>query len=164
MRVLFVDDEPRVLAGIEAALVFDGPDVDATFASSGAEAIELLDTEPFDVLVTDMKMPGLSGADVLEAPRPPAESAGCRVGVELHVDHRIGALHQAVLEPGGDPEVLGLGRQRHDRQRIRRERLEAGVPGDRPQRGDDDRARPGQADRPGDRGVDADRAGCDRFW
>ena len=66
-RVLFVDDEPRILEGIEN-LMFDLlDDWDMEFATSGPEALLLLDEEEtFDVLVTDMRMPGMDGAELLE--------------------------------------------------------------------------------------------------
>ena len=66
MRILFVDDEPLVLSGIENAMLFADDDWTAHFASSGEEAIALLGVNEYDALVTDMKMPGLTGADVLE--------------------------------------------------------------------------------------------------
>lgn len=67
MRVLFVDDEERVLEGLERALmgVVDD-DCELAFASSGAQALELLAAEPFDVVVTDMRMPVMDGAALLE--------------------------------------------------------------------------------------------------
>ena len=36
------------------------------FATSGGEALQLMATEPFDVIVTDMRMPGMDGAQLLE--------------------------------------------------------------------------------------------------
>ena len=67
MRVLFVDDEERVLEGLERALsgVVDD-DCELAFAGSGAEALDLLAAEPFDVVVTDMRMPVMDGAALLE--------------------------------------------------------------------------------------------------
>ncbi len=69
MRILFVDDEPQILTGIENALGELDPAADpwqADFATDGAEALALMATTDYDVLVTDMKMPGIDGADVLE--------------------------------------------------------------------------------------------------
>ncbi len=66
IRVLFVDDEARILTGIENALLFADHELTADFANSGEEALALLDAKRYDVIVTDMKMPGLNGADVLE--------------------------------------------------------------------------------------------------
>lgn len=66
MKVLFVDDETRILSGIENALLFDYDDWEVEFCDSGQAAIDRLDATDFDVLVTDMQMPILTGADVLE--------------------------------------------------------------------------------------------------
>ncbi|MEO0972299.1 MAG: response regulator, partial [Pseudomonadota bacterium] len=68
-RVLFVDDEPRVLQGLEN-LLFDAPDDwELEFVESGAAAVEKLKSESYEVLVTDMRMPGMDGAELLDRAR-----------------------------------------------------------------------------------------------
>lgn len=63
--VLFVDDEPRVLEGIEN-LLFEAPDDwEVSFASSAESALTRLEEGNFDVLVSDMRMPGMNGAQLL---------------------------------------------------------------------------------------------------
>lgn len=64
--VLFVDDDPATLKLFRG--VFQGfrPDWDTRFAASGTEAVSRLATFAADVLVTDLQMPGLSGATLLE--------------------------------------------------------------------------------------------------
>jgi response regulator RpfG family c-di-GMP phosphodiesterase len=64
-RVLLVDDEPNVLTALRRALRGRGYEVRC--ASSGAEGLALLRQEPVDVIVSDMRMPGMSGADFLQA-------------------------------------------------------------------------------------------------
>ena len=66
MRVLFVDDEPQVLRGIERMLDAADVDWDVSFAESGQEAIDLLEEETVETLVTDMRMPGMDGAELLK--------------------------------------------------------------------------------------------------
>jgi len=66
MRVMFVDDEQRVLDGIERMLFALDRDWDVRFATSASEALVALETEPVDALVTDMRMPGMDGAELLE--------------------------------------------------------------------------------------------------
>ncbi|MEM9410141.1 MAG: response regulator [Planctomycetota bacterium] len=66
MRVLFVDDEPQVLRGIERMLDAADVDWDVQFAESGQEAIEILEDAPVETLVTDMRMPGMDGAELLQ--------------------------------------------------------------------------------------------------
>lgn len=65
-RILFVDDEPRVLEGLENLLFPYMDEWDAEFVTSGAEALKRLDKAPFDVLVTDMRMPQMDGATLLQ--------------------------------------------------------------------------------------------------
>lgn len=65
-RVLFVDDEANVLNGIRRMLHGKRDKWDLLFASGGAEALELMATRPVDVLVTDMRMPGMDGSQLLE--------------------------------------------------------------------------------------------------
>jgi HD-like signal output (HDOD) protein len=63
-RVLFVDDEPSILEGLERML-FLVPGLECAFAASGEAALARLDAEPFDAVVTDMRMPGMDGAQLL---------------------------------------------------------------------------------------------------
>ncbi len=64
-RVLFVDDEPRVLEGLERMLFDVDTDWETSFVTSGHEALALLDRERFDVVVSDMRMPKMDGATLL---------------------------------------------------------------------------------------------------
>ncbi|UWP86838.1 response regulator [Dactylosporangium fulvum] len=64
-RVLFVDDEPRVLDGLRRSLRGKRNEWDMAFATSGAQALELLAESRCDVVVSDMRMPGMDGAELL---------------------------------------------------------------------------------------------------
>lgn len=64
-RILFVDDEPRVLQGLQRMLFDYCDEWEMAFVTSGQEAIEELAKQSFDVLVTDMRMPGMDGAALL---------------------------------------------------------------------------------------------------
>lgn len=61
-RILIVDDDQSILEVLEARLQAAGFAV--TRASSGSAALELLKRKPVDVLVSDMKMPGMSGMEL----------------------------------------------------------------------------------------------------
>lgn len=61
--ILYVDDEPGNLTIFEAAFE---DDYDLVLAESGAEALELLSTTPVDILITDMRMPKMTGTELLE--------------------------------------------------------------------------------------------------
>src|ERR1019366_1932099 len=64
--ILFVDDEPMILAGLQRLLRAHRNEWDMTFAGSGAEALALFETRSFDAVVTDMRMPAMDGAKLLE--------------------------------------------------------------------------------------------------
>lgn len=65
-RVIFVDDEPKVLEGIENLMFDYMDDWDMVFVDSGARALDELAACEYDVMVTDMRMPGMDGAELLE--------------------------------------------------------------------------------------------------
>jgi HD-like signal output (HDOD) protein/CheY-like chemotaxis protein len=65
-RILFVDDEPMLLSGLERSLRGMRKEWDMEFASGGRQALEALARAPFDVVVTDMRMPEIDGAQLLE--------------------------------------------------------------------------------------------------
>ncbi|GIX49667.1 MAG: signal transduction protein [Candidatus Tectimicrobiota bacterium] len=64
-RVLFVDDEPNVLQALRRMLHTMRQEWEMAFASSGEEALRLLAEQPFDVIVSDMRMPGMDGVQLL---------------------------------------------------------------------------------------------------
>ena len=64
-RILFVDDEPDLLMGLKRTLRPMRKLWEMEFAPSGDEALRLMSLGEFDAVVTDMKMPEMSGADLL---------------------------------------------------------------------------------------------------
>ena len=62
-RILVVDDELTVCKSIRQVLV--GNDYDVDMAQSGEEALSKEAEQPYDVLIVDLMMPGLSGMDLL---------------------------------------------------------------------------------------------------
>lgn len=64
-RVLFVDDERKILDGLQRMLRALRHEWDMAFAVSGPEALEVLDSRPFDIIVSDMRMPGMDGSQLL---------------------------------------------------------------------------------------------------
>ncbi|HEY2730188.1 MAG TPA: HD domain-containing phosphohydrolase [Polyangia bacterium] len=67
-RVLYVDDEP-VLCRAFARLFHERGDVQVVTAGSPEDALGLLERERFDVVVSDLRMPGMSGLELLAAAR-----------------------------------------------------------------------------------------------
>ncbi|MGC9949763.1 MAG: response regulator [Bryobacteraceae bacterium] len=64
-RVLFVDDEQKVLDGLQRMLYPMRNEWRMAFVTSGREALERLAQSEYDVLVTDLRMPEMSGLDLL---------------------------------------------------------------------------------------------------
>jgi DNA-binding response OmpR family regulator len=61
-KILVVDDDILVLNALEALLVADGYEV--TTSTRGHEALEILEREPFDLVILDVVMPKMTGFDV----------------------------------------------------------------------------------------------------
>lgn len=67
---MFVDDEPEVLDGLRRMLRSQRKEWSCAYAGSGQDALELLaGPERFDLIVSDMRMPGMGGAQLLEEVR-----------------------------------------------------------------------------------------------
>lgn len=62
--ILLVDDEPAILTSVGWAL--EKHDFDVTMASDGLKAVEAMHCKSFDLVITDLKMPGISGLEVLQ--------------------------------------------------------------------------------------------------
>jgi HD-like signal output (HDOD) protein len=67
--VLFVDDEVRILEGLRRMLRPMRNEFEMAFAPGPQAALDLMAGAPFDVIVTDMRMPGMDGAALLEQVR-----------------------------------------------------------------------------------------------
>jgi CheY-like chemotaxis protein len=64
-RIVFVDDESRVLSGLRRQLFGRRDEWDMAFVESGPAALEDLARTPADAIVSDMRMPGMDGAQLL---------------------------------------------------------------------------------------------------
>lgn len=91
MRVLFVDDEKRVLAGIERILFMADRDWELEFAISGAEALSKLGVRAADVVISDMRMPLMDGAELMRQIRERWPTT-IRIILSGETEH-AGALH-----------------------------------------------------------------------
>lgn len=65
VKVLFVDDEPLILRGLRSVFRKERDVWDMSFATGAAEALAMLTESSFDVVVTDMRMPEMDGAQLL---------------------------------------------------------------------------------------------------
>lgn len=62
-NVLVIDDEAAILEVLEIVLTNKGMKVDT--AENGAEGIRKIESNDYDIIITDIKMPGISGEKVL---------------------------------------------------------------------------------------------------
>lgn len=65
-RILFIDDEPRVLQGLQRMLHGMRREWEMMFVENGRKALDIMDQQNFDVVVSDMRMPGMDGAELLK--------------------------------------------------------------------------------------------------
>ncbi len=64
-NILIVDDEPEMRAALSETLRREGYQLDT--AENGEEALGRIENETFDLVVSDVKMPRLSGPELLKA-------------------------------------------------------------------------------------------------
>jgi CheY-like chemotaxis protein len=91
-RFLVVDDDESTVKGMTRLLTSDGHDVAAFTA--GADAINALERQPFDAVVTDLDMPHIDGHEVVRAARQHQPDA-CVVVVTARADETQAALAEA---------------------------------------------------------------------
>jgi CheY-like chemotaxis protein len=75
-RILFVDDDPAVLAGLQNVLHRERKRWDMVFVNSGEAALEESRKAPFDVVISDMRMPQVDGATLFRILREESPRTG----------------------------------------------------------------------------------------
>ena len=110
-RLLIVEDNPAEQLSIRELLGYD--DIDVTVAGTGAEALEMVSKDSFDCVVLDLRLPDMTGFDILERMRNTPEVADLPVvvftGKELspEEDARLHTLARSVVVKGVEsPERL----------------------------------------------------------
>ncbi|GAB4137911.1 HDOD domain-containing protein [Thermopirellula anaerolimosa] len=68
-RIYFVDDEPRVVDGLRRMLRSQRDEWEMSFFHSGQAALEAMAEREPDIVVSDMRMPGMNGAELLDEVR-----------------------------------------------------------------------------------------------
>ena len=107
--ILFVDDEAKVLEGLRRMLRSLRGQWHMEFAEGGGRALDYLAAEPFDIVVSDMRMPGMDGSQLLaEVMR--LHPATVRIILSGQCDRAtvlkaVGAAHQFLTKPC-DSETL----------------------------------------------------------
>jgi len=96
--ILFVDDEPHILNAYRRSLQDQRQDWELHFLESAEAALDFLQTRPVDAIISDVKMPGMDGLELL------------------------GQLH--ALDGGGPPVIIVTGLQDHT---LKRRALDLGA-------------------------------------
>jgi putative nucleotidyltransferase with HDIG domain len=63
--ILFVDDDPNILSGLRRMMHPFREEYEMLFANGGQEALEMMGRKPSDIVISDMRMPGMNGAELL---------------------------------------------------------------------------------------------------
>jgi HD-like signal output (HDOD) protein len=108
-KILFVDDEPLILQGLQRMLRPMREEWDMVFVEGGERALAAMAASRFDVVVTDMRMPVINGAQLLAEVRRRYPTT-VRLILSGHADQDLvaqclGVAHQYVSKPC-DPEQL----------------------------------------------------------
>jgi len=123
-RILIVDDEPNMLHMLSSVLRDDGFDPEC--ASSAQEALEMASTMSFDFILSDVRMPGMDGIQLLEALR----ARGIEVivilmsaygTIELALEAMRKGAYDYISKPFKTDEVVLTLRKASERERLRRE-------------------------------------------
>ncbi len=64
--ILFVDDDPSILSGLRRMMHPFRDEYEMLFANGGQEALDMMGQQPSDIVVSDMRMPGMNGAQLLK--------------------------------------------------------------------------------------------------
>ncbi len=109
LRILFVDDEMPVLDALRRMLHTMRQQWEMAFVISGEAALEVLEREPFDVIVCDMRMPGIDGATLLAKVRELYPDM-VRIVLSGYTEREtvlrvVGRTHQFLSKPC-EPEML----------------------------------------------------------
>jgi CheY-like chemotaxis protein len=121
LRVLVADDDADIREFVETVLADE--QFSASFAADGEQALRLLQTQEFDLLLTDIRMPGMTGFELVRRARA--------IRPELRVLFMSGFASEYKIDPRRDDfvpkpfrprellgcifEIMGRGGVRHDR-------------------------------------------------
>src|ERR1700680_3028567 len=122
--ILVVEDEPKLRRLLELQLSDEG--FRARSAPDAETGVRLLNTEPFDVIVTDFKLPGMTGLEFLQAVKRidanlPVIIMTAYGTVESAVDAMKAGASDYVLKPFSLAELVLVIRKELDTRRLREE-------------------------------------------
>ncbi len=123
-KILIVDDEPNMLHMLGSVLKQDG--FEPSTASSGREALEMAAEDRFDFILSDVRMPGMDGIQLLTTLREQGIDAvvimmSAYGTVELALEAMRKGAYDYIAKPFKTDEVVLTLRKAAERERLRRE-------------------------------------------
>jgi DNA-binding NtrC family response regulator len=135
MKLLIVDDEERFLYSMQKLLKRKGYDVETT--TSGETCLEILKEQLFDVVILDIKMPGIGGMETLKLIKrffPTVEVimlTGHGTG-EYAVDALMWGAADFLIKPISVPDLIGKVEEASARRQILEDKIRIAKAIDRP--------------------------------
>ena len=122
--IIVVDDERSIRVGLRGLLTKEGHDVQT--AGSGQEALQLLEDNPVDLVITDLRMPGLDGAQLLthikdKYPSTLVIMMTAYGSEKIAVEAMKAGAHDYIVKPFNNDEVKLLVHQALEQNALRRE-------------------------------------------
>lgn len=108
-RILVVEDVPSQQKLLVKVLTKSGHSVAA--ADSGLEAVDLVEREPFDIVLMDVQMPGMNGLDAIRAIRARESFTGAHVPIVAVTAHVLSGDAEQCYASGADaylPKPINL--------------------------------------------------------
>ena len=123
-KILIVDDEPNMLHMLSSILKQDG--FEPRCAGSAQQALELAESDRFDFILSDVRMPGMDGIQLLERLRGRGIDTivilmSAYGSVELALDAMRKGAYDYISKPFKADEVVLTLRKASERERLRRE-------------------------------------------
>jgi putative nucleotidyltransferase with HDIG domain len=111
-RILFVDDEVNVLDGLRNVLRKQRREWDMVFAHGAEAALAEFEKAPFDVIVSDMRMPGMDGAQLLQTVKDRYPGTA-RIVLSGHAEHEavmrtLPVAHQYLSKPCDEEQLRSV--------------------------------------------------------
>ncbi len=109
-KILFVDDEEGILAS--ARRIFRGKNFEVRTEQNPLKALELIESEDFDAIVSDFRMPGMTGTELLEQVKRKKPQVG-RLMLTGYLEYEViqeainrAAVFRFITKPWDEPELL----------------------------------------------------------